>query len=138
GHHTIAHKGDEQADYVAQNTAINTWHASKLAYLIDLLKGIDEGDGTVFSNSSILWTNEQSTGNNHSREDMPYILAGTAGGAFNSGRYVRYTPKPADRAANQRGEPHNKLLVSIANAYGVETDVVGSGKYGKGALPNLT
>ncbi|MCA9581422.1 MAG: DUF1552 domain-containing protein, partial [Myxococcales bacterium] len=117
-HHTIAHKGNEETIYVAQNTEINRWNAEQLAYLIDKLKAIPEGDGNVFDNTVILWANEQSTGNDHSRKDMPFVLAGSAGGHFKTGRYIRYAPKPEDRGPGDSGEPHNKLLVSLIQAMG--------------------
>jgi hypothetical protein len=67
GHHSLAHKGDEDLVKVEQNTKINAWYAQQLAYLIDRLKAMPEGDGTVFDNTVILWTNEQTKGNNHDR-----------------------------------------------------------------------
>jgi hypothetical protein len=136
-HHTIAHKGNGETSYVAQNSAINRWHAEQLAFFISELKAIDEGAGTAFDSSAILWTNEQSTGNDHSRADMPYVIAGSAGGYFNTGRYVRFAPKIEDRKKNEAGEAHNRLLTSLAQAYGVETDAFGTAKYGTGALPGL-
>jgi len=128
GHHSIAHKGDEDTIKVAQNSQINTWFAEQLAYLIARLKAIPEGEGTVFDNTVILWTNEQAKGNNHSRMEMPYVLAGSAGGYFKTGRYLVQN--------SQTG--HNKLLISVLNAMGVDTDVFGNVEYGKGPLSGLT
>jgi hypothetical protein len=128
GHHSLAHKGDEDAPKVAQNTKINAWFAEQLAYLITKLKSIPEGDGTVFDNTVIFWTNEQAKGNNHDRRYMPYVLAGSAGGYFRTGRYL----SPAPEAG------HNRLLVSLMNAMDVEGDTFGNPEYGTGALPGLT
>lgn len=128
GHHSLAHKGDEDTEKVRQNTAINAWFASQLAYLITRLKAIPEGDGTVFDNTVIFWTNEQAKGNNHDRHRMPYLLAGSAGGYFNTGRYL--SPAP--------GAGHNRLLVSLMNAMEVEGTTFGNPAYGTAPLPNLT
>jgi hypothetical protein len=128
GHHSLAHKGDEDAPKVAQNTAINRWYAEQLAYLISALKAIPEGEGTVFDNTVILWTNEQAKGNNHSRERMPYVLAGSAGGYFATGRYLTQNQETG----------HNELMVSLLNAMGVETEEFGNPEFGKGPLPGLT
>lgn len=128
GHHALAHKGDEDTIKVQHNTLINTWYASQLASLIDRLKAIPEGDGTVFDNTVILWTNEQSRGNNHDRRDMPYVLAGSAGGFFNTGRYVQF---PSETA-------HNHLLISLLHSMGVDTDTFGDASYGTGPLSGLT
>jgi hypothetical protein len=128
GHHLLAHKGDEDTVKVEQNTRINAWYAEQMAYLITKLKSMPEGDGTVFDNTVILWTNEQAKGNNHDRRGMPYVLAGSAGGAFRTGRYV-VQPNIA---------PHNQLLVSLMNAMDIEGDSFGTTEYGTGALSGLT
>ncbi|MCA9538114.1 MAG: DUF1552 domain-containing protein [Myxococcales bacterium] len=127
GHHPLAHKGDEDRVKVAQNTRINAWYAEQLAGLIDRLKAIPEGDGTVFDNTVILWTNEQAKGNNHDRNDMPYVLAGSAGGHFRTGRYL----------ANDGRVGHNLLLVSLLQAFGIDADTFGTADYGTGPLSGL-
>jgi hypothetical protein len=128
GHHSIAHKGDEDDVKVAQNTKINVWFAEQLAYLISALKAIPEGEGSVFDNTVILWTNEQAKGNNHDRMDMPYVLAGSAGGYFDTGRYL----------VQGQQTPHNKLLVSLLHAMGIDEDAFGDPQYDKGPLSGLT
>jgi hypothetical protein len=128
GHHTIAHKGNEDTVKVAQNTKIGIWYATQLAGLITRLKAMPEGDGTVFDNTVILWTNEQSRGNNHDRGDLPYVLAGSAGGHFNTGRYVNF--------GGQTG--HNRMLVTLLNAMDIDADEFGDPQFGKGPLSGLT
>jgi hypothetical protein len=128
GHHSIAHKGDEDTLKVAQNTKINVWFAEQLAYLISALKAIPEGEGTVFDNTVILWTNEQAKGNNHDRKGMPYVLAGSAGGYFDTGRYI----------VQDKQTPHNKLLVSLLHAMGIDQDVFGDSQYDSGPISGLT
>ena len=128
GHHSLAHKGDEQTEKVEHNTRVNAWYAEQLAYLIDKLKAIPEGDGTVFDNTVILWTDEQSRGNNHDRREMPYFLAGSAGGHFDTGRYVTMTSETA----------HSRLLVSLLNAFGIQQNEFGNPEYGTGPLTGIT
>lgn len=129
GHHSIAHKGDEDHVKIAQNTLINKWYAEQLAYLLDRLAAIPEGDGTVLDNTVILWTNEQAKGNNHDRHDMPYVLAGSAGGYFKTGRYVEFSGQKLG---------HNRLLVSLLNAMGIDADSFGNPEFGTGPLSGLT
>lgn len=128
GHHLLAHKGDEDTRKVLQNTRINAWFASQLAELISLLKSIPEGEGTVFDHTVILWTNEQSKGNNHDRTGIPYVLAGSGGGHFDTGRHV-VQPSPVG---------HQQLMVSLMQAYGIEGDTFGNPEYGTGPLAGLT
>jgi hypothetical protein len=129
GHHSIAHKGDEDHDKVEQNMLINKWYAEQFAYLLDRLAALPEGDGSVLDNTLVLWTNEQTKGNNHDRHDMPYVLAGNAGGYFKTGRYIQF---------NGQKLGHNRLLVSVLNAMGIETNEFGNPEYGTGPLPGLT
>ena len=128
GHHSLAHKGDEDSEKIEQNTLVNAWYAEQLAYLIARLKAIPEGEGTVFDNTVILWTNEQAKGNNHSRARMPYLLAGSAGGYFNTGRYV----------TQGSAVGHNKLMVSLLNAMDIEAEQFGNPEFGTGPLSGLT
>jgi len=128
GHHPLAHKGD--ADTVAQDqlTRINKFYAEEFAYLLAKMKSIPEGNGTLLDNSVVLWTNEQSKGNNHDRHDMPYVLAGRGGGIFKTGRFVK-------QAANVA---HNDVLLAILHAFGIEKTTFGNPAYCKGPLPGLT
>jgi hypothetical protein len=128
GHHLLAHKGDEDRVKVEQNVRINAWYADQIAYLIDRLKAMPEGDGTVFDRTVILWTNEQAKGNNHDRRGMPYLLAGSAGGALRTGRYV----------TQPRETGHNQLMVSLLHALDVPGETFGNPAYGTGELPGLT
>jgi hypothetical protein len=64
--------------------------------------------------------------NLHNHDDMPFILAGRAGGALSTGRFLNY-PK----------EAHSKLLVDIANAMGVPVNAFGYVGKGEGGLPGL-
>ncbi|WP_258183060.1 DUF1552 domain-containing protein [Enhygromyxa salina] len=128
GHHGLAHKGDEDTKKVHHNTLVNTWFASQLASLIDRLKAIPEGDGTVFDNTVIVWTNEQARGNNHDRHDLPYVIAGSAGGFFKTGRYVEFGGDTS----------HTHLLITLLHSMGVEVEEFGNPVYGTGPLTGLT
>jgi len=127
GHHSLAHKGDEDAPKVEQNTRINAWYAEQVAYLVSALKAVPEGDGTLFDNCVIVWVNEQAKGNNHDRRMMPYVTVGSAGGFFSTGRYV----------VQPSSTTHNQLFVSLQNAMGIEDDVFGNPAFSDGELPGL-
>src|SRR5690606_38740309 len=84
-----------------------TWHAGELAYLMQKLDEIPEGDGTVLDSTLIVWGNEISKGNSHSLSDIPYLLAGSAGGALQSGQFLDLGNFSSTR-----------LLLTILRAYG--------------------
>lgn len=85
---------------------INVWYAEPFAYLLKKLDSIPEGDGTVLDNTLVLWGNELGKGNSHTRREVPFVLAGKAGGILRTGRYVQFAP----------GTWHNDLLVACLNA----------------------
>ncbi len=125
-HHDLSHESDGNMDAVEKLVKINQWYARKFKYLVDKMKAIPEGDGTMLDNTIIVWCNELGKGNSHTRNDVPYILAGSCGDYFKTGRYLRYN-----------ADPHNNLLVSLANAMGVETNTFGNPAYCSGPLDRL-
>lgn len=125
-HHSLSHSGLTDESRQSQLVAIGNWHAKQLAYLMDKLASFPEGDGTVLDNTLILWCTDIAQGQSHARRDMPYVLAGGAGGALKMGRYLKYS-----------GDHHNNLLVSILNAMGVPDTTFGNPAYCTGALPRL-
>jgi hypothetical protein len=124
GHHALSHLPD--TDTLAQDklAAINTWYAERFASLVQKLKSYEEGEGTLFDQCLLIWCNELARGNVHSRIDAPYVLAGSAGGALRTGRFLRYSGDV----------PHNNLLVSILNTFGVPDTTFGRREWCTGPL----
>lgn len=89
GHHDLSHHGNDQAkkDKIRQ---INTFHAQQLAYLLDRLNSIPEGDGTLLDHSMIVYGSGNSDGNRHNHDDLPILLAGSGCGTIATGRHIRY------------------------------------------------
>ena len=126
--HTIIYEGTPLLEHPEEGKllAINRWYAQQFLYLCRALDGIPDGDGTLLDHTIVLWTNEISDGYIHNRNDMPFVMAG-GGRYFRTGRHLNFAP-----------QPHNQLLVSIANAMGVN-DVDRIGEFGDaGPLAGLT
>ena len=126
-HHSLSHEGDSNGSAVDKLVKINRWYSEQFAYLLGKLQAVPEGDGTMLDNTVVVWCNELGKGNSHTRKDVPYVLAGSAGGHFKTGRYLTY-----DR------DPHNNLLVSLCQAMGVQTNTFGNPAYCTGPLKGLT
>jgi hypothetical protein len=130
GHHDIAHNvGGVNADEATRRgwlIKIEHWFAQQYAYLLGKLAAIPDGGGSLLDASAVLWFHEQSHGGRHDRKDMPYVLAGSCGGFFRTGRFVRWN-----------GAHHNNLLVSLANAMDVPITTFGDPEFCTGALPEL-
>jgi hypothetical protein len=113
---------DNVAGYADMLHDIDRWHARKLARLLEKLDAYVEADGrTVLDNSAIMYTNEMSDGKLHSFMDLPYVIAGSAGGRFRQGLYYPLGPE----GQTDRSAPHNRLLNTILNALGVQSDWFG-------------
>jgi len=130
GHHDMSHDGDSNGDTLEKLTQINIWYAQQLLYLMNALAKIPEGAGTLLDNTLIFWCNELSRGNVHSHPEMPYLLAGgTAGAArpLTMGRFLSYSGSV----------PHNNLLVSLMNVFGLPDKTFGNPAYCSGPLARL-
>ncbi len=127
GHHELSHHPTDDAVSQAALIKIDNFYAKQMAYLIEKMKSIHEGSGTLLDNTVILWCNELALGNAHSHDNMHYLLAGSCGGAFKTGRYLNY-----------QGDPHNNLLVSLCQAMDVDVSTFGNPAYCKGPLAGLT
>ena len=84
--------------------------------------------------------NDMSEGSFHSINSIPFILVGSAGGYFRTGRTVRVGSWAGKSGqywkSGNTGIPHNRLLASIANALDVPGDTFGDPKYA-GTNPEL-
>ncbi|MFZ9088617.1 MAG: hypothetical protein ACO3FE_00885, partial [Planctomycetaceae bacterium] len=69
---------------------INTFHTTQLAYLLEKLASVEEGDGTLLDHCMIAYGSGIHDGNAHNHEDLPLLLAGGGCGTLQTGRHVRY------------------------------------------------
>jgi hypothetical protein len=124
--HQASHYGARQdranrlfTDYVKQRR----WWVSQFAYLLEQLRARPEGDGTMLDNSVVLLCSEVSDGNTHSHSDMPFVVAGRAGGCIAPGKVI------------EQNRRHGDLLASLATAMG--ESVTGWGDGSGDRLPGL-
>lgn len=128
GHHALSHMGESDLDAQTKLSKVKAWFAGQLAYLISALKSVPEGEGTMLDNTVVWWCSELSVGNTHSHQDMPFVLAGSCGGYFKTGRLVKF-----ERDAANKGRSHNDLLVSLCHAMGrTEVKTFGNPAYCSG------
>jgi hypothetical protein len=123
-HHIMSH---DDVGNAAALTKVNIWYAQQFNYLLDKLSGITDGDGmTLLDGSLIFWINELSTGTDHNRRDLAYVVAGKGNGAVRSGRSLTFT-----------GQPHNQLFGSFLNLVGVPAKGFGDPRF-SGTLSGLS
>lgn len=105
--------------------ALTAHYASHIAHLVDLLKAIPEGNGSVFDNTQIVWVNEISHGG-HGHDNMSAVVVGGSNTAFRTGRTVRYgtTFRRPDNGG-RTGRPFNQFLTSVTRGMGVDVGSTG-------------
>lgn len=149
-HNDLAHRLDVtdpalRADIQGKMVKVQRWYAEQVAYLMSGLASIPEGSGTALDNTLILWGNELGDAAGHMNVRVPTVLAGGAAGKFRMGRFLRLRPRNSNPLNGWNGPgtrmtdaiAHNKLLVSIAQAFGVNVNTFGHPDF-KGPLAGLT
>jgi len=114
GHHSLSHHGGD-ADKQAKIAQINRFHIEQLAYFIERLSQLEDGDGTLLDQSMIVYGSGIGDGNRHNHDDLPVLLLGRGGGGIQSGRHIRY-PK---------NTPMTNLFLSMLDIFGVPTEELG-------------
>jgi len=75
----------EKRDKVAAITAFNI---AQFAHMVKKMHSLREGDGTLLENCIMMWCSGLEDGNKHSRENLPFMIAGRGGGSIQSGRFL--------------------------------------------------
>ena len=87
--HATSHHQDNP-EKLEKLTKINTYHVSLIAYLMDKMKNIQDGDGTLLDHSLILYGSSMSNSNLHNHSPLPVFVAGGACGRMKGGRHIKY------------------------------------------------
>ncbi len=131
--HDSSHYGTDLAGSLAQDfIAYRRFFSEQLTYLIQQMAATPSGSGSLLDDTLIFVGSDINDGNLHDHDDMPFLLAGRAGGQLTTGRSLDYRG-----TAGGEDEAHTKLLVSIANMAGVDIDQFGFSGTGTGGLPGL-
>ncbi len=107
-HHDASHHGGKD-DKLEQYEKINRWHVEQFAYLMDRMRGMKEGDGTLLDHSLLMFGSSLRDGNSHNPHDLPLVLGGHGGG-FEGGRHLVY----------QKDTPLCNLYLSMLNRAGID------------------
>ncbi len=114
GHHELSHHSNDQAKKHKLHL-INAFHVRQLAYLLEKLRSVPEGDGTLLDHAMIAYGSGNSDGNRHNHDDLPVLLAGGGCGTLKSGRHIRYPNET----------PLTNLWLAMLNRMSVETAQLG-------------
>ncbi|PRP92258.1 hypothetical protein ENSA5_50210 [Enhygromyxa salina] len=123
-HHDISHHGSDPA-LLDQLRIIDTWEVAQLAYLLDRMRAVTEGDSNLLENSLVFFSSEIEDGNSHSHYNMPIILGGSAGGQLINGQHLSF----------DNGKV-SELFITMLQSLGV--DIASFGDDGNGPLAGIT
>ena len=114
GHHSISHHAGNQ-EKLEKIAKIDRFYVGQFAYLVEKLRSIKEGDGTLLDSTMALYGNSIGDGNRHNHDELPVPFAGKAQGTVQTGRHVRYP----------RNTPLANLYLSILDRMGVKEEKFG-------------
>ena len=94
GHHDLTHHKNSP-EIIAKVQEIDRWYVTRLAAFLEKMDQTQDVDGrSLLQNSMILYGSANADGNRHTHDNLPILLAGSGGGTFKTGRYVRVKPTP--------------------------------------------
>lgn len=86
-HHETSHH-ENDAKKLAQYEKISAWHVAQYAYMLDRMKSIREGEGTLLDNAMVLFGSALRDGNRHDPHNLPILLGGRGGKTLATGRHL--------------------------------------------------
>lgn len=86
-HHGLSHHRNQE-DKVEKLKKIDLYLAEQFAYFLGKLDSIPDGDGTLLDQCLVLYGSGLSDGNRHRHNELPIILAGSAGGQLPTDRHI--------------------------------------------------
>lgn len=137
-HRRLSHgaEGDVIPNADQLHHLIDREFARMFKYLLDRLVEYQLPSGQTLLDAGIaVWYNDNGNGPGHGAQNVPFVIAGSAGGFFKQGEYVRV---PGDDEPN-----HNRMLNTIGSAVGVRNadgeflDDFGDPKFPKGVIAEL-
>jgi hypothetical protein len=89
-HHTVSHHMQGVPELVKQNTKINTYHMSLVAYLAKKLQDTKDGDGTLLDRAIIMHGSGLGDGDKHTPVNLAVTLVGGGCGKLEGNRHLVY------------------------------------------------
>ncbi len=109
-HHSQTHHQNE-AEKVRKVASITEFNIAQFAYMVKKMHSLREAGGTLLDNCIMMWGSGLEDGNQHQRENLPFIIAGKGGGSIKTGRFL------PDTKGNQ-----GDLLTTLLACAGIPID----------------
>jgi hypothetical protein len=130
--HSVSH-GNPAGPSGDQMIKMQAYMSEEFTYFVQKLKSYSDGQYSLLDNTVAVLSTQNGTSTqvafakmDHDKHNTPMILAGSAGGAWKTGRII-----DCDNRA------HNDVYLRIAQAFGMKVDTVGKPAWCKGPMPGL-
>ena len=111
-HHSVSHHGND-AQKIAQNVKVNTYHMGLFAKFLEKLRSTPDGDGSLLDHSLIFYGGGMGNPNGHASDPLPVLAVG--GGVGKGHRHIKLKPQT----------PVGNLWLAVANKYGSQINTFG-------------
>jgi hypothetical protein len=109
GHHDLTHHRN-QRDRVDKVADIDLWYSQQFARFLAKMNQVTDADGkSLLYNSMVVYGSGNADANRHTHTNLPFLLAGSGGGALHPGRYVQHGHTPV-----------SNLYLGLAQKLGVQ------------------
>ncbi len=108
GHHSISHHQSDP-ERVEKLIKIDELHTAMFAHLVKRLKETPDGDGSLLDHSLVVFGSSLSESNQHTHDDLPIVMAGTANGQIKGNRHLVY----------KKETPLNNLFLNMFDLAGM-------------------
>jgi hypothetical protein len=115
GFHGVSHHGEDPRQ-IALLSKINQYHVKMVAYLVEKLATVKDGDGTLLDRSLILYGSNMGNSNQHVHYDVPHAVIGGLNGKMQGGRHIALPSKTV---------PTGNLLVSVLEKFDIHEETFG-------------
>jgi hypothetical protein len=109
-HHSNTHHNNDP-EKVRKIALITEFNIAQFAYMVKKMHGLREGAGTLLDNCILMWGSGLEDGNKHTRQNLPFVIAGKGGGSIRTGRFL------PDSKGNQ-----GDLLTTLLACAGIPID----------------
>ncbi|KAA5544635.1 DUF1552 domain-containing protein [Roseiconus nitratireducens] len=86
-HHGMSHHRDKP-ELVGNLQKIDRYLVEQFSYFLQKLDATEDAGGSLLDQSMVLYGSGISDGNRHRHEDLPIVLAGSASGQIETGRFI--------------------------------------------------
>lgn len=114
GHHEISHHSNNPKT-LDEYERINRWHIEQYSHMLDRMKEIPEGDGTLLDRSMVAFGSPIRDGNSHDPKNVPIVIAGGAKAGVKTGRHL----------VHESGTPLCSLWLGMLDKAGVKAKELG-------------